>query len=58
MPGPHTFANRAFVIGGVILFAGGLFLIASRHNLLSPNLYIYTEFERLNGLQQGAKVRV
>ena len=58
MPGPHTFANRAFVIGGLILFAGGLFLIASRHNLLSPSLYVYTEFERLNGLQQGAKVRV
>ena len=58
MPGPHTFANRTFVIGGLILFAGGLFLIASRHNLLGPNLDVYTEFERLNGLQQGAKVRV
>ena len=58
MPGPHTFANRTFVIGGLILFAGGLFLIASRHNLFGPNLDVYTEFERLNGLQQGAKVRV
>jgi phospholipid/cholesterol/gamma-HCH transport system substrate-binding protein len=58
MPGPHYFANRTFVIGGLILFAGGLFLIANRHNLLGPNLDVYTEFDRLNGLQQGAKVRV
>jgi phospholipid/cholesterol/gamma-HCH transport system substrate-binding protein len=58
MPGPHSFANRTFVTGGLILFAGGLFLIANRHNLLGPNLDVYTEFDRLNGLQQGAKVRV
>jgi phospholipid/cholesterol/gamma-HCH transport system substrate-binding protein len=58
MPGPHSFANRTFVIGGLILFAGGLFLIADRHNLLRPNLDVYTEFDRLNGLQRGAKVRV
>src|SRR5215469_10421425 len=58
MPGPHSFANRTFVIGGLILFAGGLFLIANRHNLFGPNLDVYTEFERLNGLQNGAKVRV
>ena len=58
MPGPHTFANRTFVIGGLILFAGGLFLLASRHHLLGSNWDVYTEFERLNGLQQGAKVRV
>jgi phospholipid/cholesterol/gamma-HCH transport system substrate-binding protein len=58
MPGPHSFANRTFVIGGLILFAGGLFLLASRHNLFTPNLDIYTEFDRVNGLQRGAKVRV
>src|SRR5262249_47952803 len=58
MPGPHSFANRTFVIGGLILFVIGLFLIASRHNLFGPNLDVYTEFDRLNGLQRGAKVRV
>jgi phospholipid/cholesterol/gamma-HCH transport system substrate-binding protein len=58
MPGPHRFANRAFLIGGLILFASGLFLIARRHNLFGPNLEIYTEFDRLSGLQRGAKVRV
>jgi phospholipid/cholesterol/gamma-HCH transport system substrate-binding protein len=58
MPGPHSFANRAFLIGGLILFAGGLFFIATRHNLFGPNLEFYTEFDRLNGLQKGAQVRV
>jgi phospholipid/cholesterol/gamma-HCH transport system substrate-binding protein len=58
MPGPHSFANRTFVIGGLILFVGGLLLIANRHNLFAPNLDVYTEFERLNGLHLGAKVRV
>ena len=58
MPGPHSFANRAFVIGGLILFVIGLFFIANRHNLFRPNLDVYAEFDRLNGLQKGAKVRV
>jgi phospholipid/cholesterol/gamma-HCH transport system substrate-binding protein len=58
MPGPHSFANRAFLTGGLLLFASGLFFIAVRHNLFGPNLEIYTEFDRLNGLQKGAKVRV
>jgi len=58
MPGPHSFANRAFVTGGLILFASGLFFIANRHNLFGPNLEVYTEFDRLSGLQKGAKVRV
>jgi len=58
MPGPHRSANLAFVLGGLILFAGGLFLIAGRHNLFSGNVDFYTEFDRLNGLQKGAKVRV
>jgi phospholipid/cholesterol/gamma-HCH transport system substrate-binding protein len=58
MPGPHRSANLAFVIGGLILFAGGLFLIAVRHNVFSGNVDVFTEFDRLNGLQKGAKVRV
>jgi phospholipid/cholesterol/gamma-HCH transport system substrate-binding protein len=58
MPGPHSFANRAFLIGGLILFASGLYFIASRHHMFSPKLDFYTEFDRLNGLRRGAKVRV
>lgn len=58
MRDPHSFANRTFVIGGLILFATGLLLIARRHNLFTPTFEVYAEFDRLNGLQQGAKVRV
>ena len=58
MRDPHAFATRTFVIGGVILFVAGLFFIAKRHNLFNGNFEVYTEFDRLNGLQKGAKVRV
>src|SRR5260370_2981005 len=58
MRDPHSFAIRTFVIGGVILFVAGLFFIAKRHNLFNVNFEVYTEFDRLNGLQKGAKVRV
>jgi phospholipid/cholesterol/gamma-HCH transport system substrate-binding protein len=58
MPGPHSFANRTFVIGGLILFVTGLFFIANRHHLFRPHLEVYAEFDRLNGLPKGAKVRV
>ncbi len=58
MRDPHSFAIRTFVIGGLMLFAAGLFFIGKRHNLFNRNFEVYTEFDRLNGLQKGAKVRV
>src|SRR5262245_28316943 len=58
MPGPHTSANRTFVIGGLFLFVFGLLLIAQRRNLFTPVFEVYAEFDRLNGLQKGANVRV
>jgi phospholipid/cholesterol/gamma-HCH transport system substrate-binding protein len=58
MRAPHRVGTRAFVIGGLILFGVGLFLISNRHNLFNRNFEVYTEFDRLNGLQEGAKVRV
>lgn len=58
MPGPHSFANRVFLIGGLILFASGMYFIASRRHMFSPKLDVYAEFDRLNGLRRGAKVRV
>ena len=51
MPGPHSFANRSFLIGGLILFASGLYFIASRHHMFTPKVYVYTEFDRLNGFE-------
>jgi phospholipid/cholesterol/gamma-HCH transport system substrate-binding protein len=50
--------TRIFVIGGLIIFGVGLLFISNRHQLLSRNFEVYTEFARLNGLQKGAQVRV
>ena len=48
----------AFVIGGLLLFAVGLFLIGDRRMLFSDTFEVYAEFSQIAGLQNGAKVRV
>lgn len=51
-------AVGAFVIGGVLLFALGLFLIGDRRMLFQENFDVYVEFSKIAGLQKGAVVRV
>ena len=58
MRGSHSLGTRTFVIGGLILFGVGLFFISNRQKLFNRNFEVYREFDRLNGLQKGAKVRV
>jgi phospholipid/cholesterol/gamma-HCH transport system substrate-binding protein len=48
----------AFVIGGVLLFSIGLFLIGDRRLLFSPRFELNTTFTKVSGLQVGTKVRV
>ena len=48
----------AFVIGGLLLFAVGLFLIGDRRMLFTDTFEVYAEFKEIAGLQNGAKVRV
>ncbi len=48
----------AFVIGGVLLFGFGLFLIGDRRMLFSRSADYYTEFAQISALEAGAKVRV
>jgi phospholipid/cholesterol/gamma-HCH transport system substrate-binding protein len=48
----------AFVIGGVLLFALGLFFIGSRRMLFDRTFGAYAEFANIGGLQNGAPVRV
>jgi phospholipid/cholesterol/gamma-HCH transport system substrate-binding protein len=48
----------AFVIGGVLLFAFGLFLIGSRRNMFENRFEVYAEFNKMAALQRGGKVRV
>ncbi|HEU0141465.1 MAG TPA: MlaD family protein [Bryobacteraceae bacterium] len=47
-----------FLLGGVLLFALGLFLIGNRRLLFEDSFHIHTEFAKLAGLANGAKVRV
>ena len=51
-------AVGAFVIGGVLLFAVGLFLIGNRRMLFNDTFYVYAEFSQIAALGNGAKVRV
>jgi phospholipid/cholesterol/gamma-HCH transport system substrate-binding protein len=58
MPRNRLVAVGAFVVGGLLLFAVGLFLIGNRRMLFSKTFDAYAEFANLAGLQAGAKVRV
>ena len=51
-------AVGAFVIGGLVLFAAGLFLIGDRRMLFTDTFRVYAEFRQLAALDTGAKVRV
>ncbi len=47
-----------FLVGGIALFCVGLFLIGSREQLFAHHFVIYTQFNNVDTLQTGAKVRV
>jgi phospholipid/cholesterol/gamma-HCH transport system substrate-binding protein len=58
MPNTRLAAVGAFVIGGILLFAVGLFLIGSRRMLFSDTFAVYAEFSEISALENGGKVRV
>jgi phospholipid/cholesterol/gamma-HCH transport system substrate-binding protein len=47
-----------FVIGGLLLFGIGMFVIGDRHQAFARHSEYYSEFANLGGLAKGAKVRV
>jgi outer membrane protein OmpA-like peptidoglycan-associated protein len=47
-----------FLIGGLVLFGVGLFMIGSETNLFSHKFDVYAYFSNVNGLASGAKVHV
>jgi phospholipid/cholesterol/gamma-HCH transport system substrate-binding protein len=47
-----------FVVGGLVLFGIGMFLIGDRHQVFRRHSEYYAEFVNLAGLAKGAKVRV
>ena len=48
----------AFVIGGLLLFAVGLFFIGDRRMLFTDTVRLYAEYASIAGLDNGARVRV
>ncbi len=58
MPKIRVAAVGAFVLGGILLFGLGLFLIGDRRMLFEDNIEVYAEFSKIAGLQTGATVRV
>jgi phospholipid/cholesterol/gamma-HCH transport system substrate-binding protein len=51
-------AVGAFVIGGIALFAIGLFMIGDRRMLFTDTFTVYAEFSDIAALDRGATVRV
>lgn len=51
-------AVGAFIVGGLLLFAVGLFLIGDRRLLFTDTFRVYAEFKEMASLDIGAKVRV
>lgn len=51
-------AVGAFVLGGLLLFSVGLFIIGERRMLFENQFMVFAEFDRIAALQNGAKVRV
>jgi len=47
-----------FVVGGLALFALGLFMIGDRQMAFARKFTVYTEFTKITGLQPGAVVRI
>ncbi|MGE0449945.1 MAG: MlaD family protein [Vicinamibacterales bacterium] len=59
MPSPARLAGvGVFVLGTLLLFGAGLFLIADRRMAFSDQFTIYADFGKVTGLQPGAIVRV
>ena len=59
MPTPARLAGvGVFVLGGLVLFTVGLFMIGDRQMAFAKKFTVYTEFKKITGLQPGAVVRV
>lgn len=58
MPSKNKIAMGAFLLGGLLLFGLGLFLIGERRMLFSKSIVYYTEFAQVSALETGGKVRV
>jgi phospholipid/cholesterol/gamma-HCH transport system substrate-binding protein len=58
IPRARAIGVGAFVVGGLVLFSVGLFLIGDRRMFFRKTFEVRSQFSRISGLQTGAKVRV
>ena len=58
MPSTRSVGVGVFVVGGLLLFALGLFMIGDRRFLFADLFEVHAEFAQVAGLQDGAAVRV
>ncbi len=58
MGSPRLALVGAFVIGGLLLFAVGLFLIGDRRLLFAENFEAAADFGNVNGVEVGTSVRL
>ncbi len=58
IPRARAIGVGVFVVGGLVLFSVGLFLIGDRRMFFSKTFEVRSQFSRIAGLQVGAKVRV
>ena len=58
MEGKRAAWVGAFVLGGVLLFAVGLFMIGDRRLLFTGHFEVGTTFGKVTGLQVGTRVRL
>src|SRR5579884_4336460 len=47
-----------FLVGGVVLFGIGLFMIGSRKQIFGSHFHVYADFDNIDTITSGAKVRV
>jgi phospholipid/cholesterol/gamma-HCH transport system substrate-binding protein len=58
MQGSKKFWVGVFIVGGVLLFCVGLFIIGSSQQMFQGHFHAYTDYKSIDTLTQGARVRV
>ena len=58
MPAARLIGVGVFVVGGLVIFALGLFMIGDRRFLFDDLFTVNAEFAQVAGLRDGAAVRV
>ena len=54
----HNVLVGIFVTAAIVLFAACLFLIGNQHKAFNRHVVFYTNFQNVDGIPKGAKVRV